>query len=66
MNVNVGILDRVVRAVIGAVFVLLYLNHIVIGVWGTVLLIVGIVLLLTAMIRFCPIYQLFGLNSCPK
>ncbi len=66
MNVNVGTFDRVVRAVLGAVLVLLYLNSFVIGTWGAVLLIIGIVLILTALIRFCPIYQVLGLNSCRR
>lgn len=66
MNANVGKLDRVLRAVIGAVLVLLYLNSVVAGALGIAFLIIGGALILTALIRFCPIYQILGLNSCPK
>lgn len=66
MNVNVGTMDRVVRAIFGAVLVVLYLNGILTGTLGAVLLVGGIVLILTALVRFCPVYQLLGVNSCRR
>lgn len=66
MNVNVGTMDRVVRAIVGAVLVVLYLNGILTGTLGAVLLVGGIVLILTALVRFCPVYQLLGVNSCRR
>lgn len=66
MNFNVGALDRGLRIVIAAVLVILYLNGIVAGKWGMGLLVVAGILFLTAIFRFCPIYRIFGLNSCPR
>jgi hypothetical protein len=66
MNANVGTVDRVLRLILGAVLVALYLYGTVVGGWGIVLLIAGIVLLATALFRFCPIYRLFGANTCGR
>ena len=60
---NVGTFDRFIRALIGLVLVVVPL----LSGWSTALavisIVVGIVLLVTAAISFCPIYALFGLSS---
>lgn len=60
MKANVGGIDRIARALVGLVLVVLAATG-TIGVWGYI----GVVLLGTALIRFCPFYPLLGLNSCP-
>jgi len=62
MQANVGGADRVIRFVIG--LALLSLIFILDGNarwWG----LLGLVPLLTASIRICPLYSVFGINSCP-
>lgn len=66
MKMNVGTLDRVLRVLIGVVLAVLYFNGTVAGGLGVTLLVVGLVLILTALFKFCPIYRVLGLNSCPK
>lgn len=66
MNANVGTLDRIVRIIAGIVLAVLYFNGTLTGTLGVVLLVLGIVLFLTALVKFCPIYRLLGLSSCPK
>ena len=66
MSANVGNLDRILRIVIGVVLAALYLYGTVTGALGVVLLVVGIVLILTALFKFCPIYRILGLNTCPR
>lgn len=66
MNANVGTLDRVLRIVIGIVLAVLYFNGTVAGGLGITLLIVGIVLILTALFRWCPIWKAFGVNTCRR
>ena len=66
MSANVGNLDRILRIVIGVVLAALYLYGTVTGALGVVLLIAGVVLLLTALFKFCPIYRILGLNTCPR
>ncbi|MCL4746987.1 MAG: DUF2892 domain-containing protein [Burkholderiaceae bacterium] len=60
MNVNVGNLDRVLRIVLGLALIGLTLAG-TIGVWGWI----GVVPLLTGAFRFCPLYRLLGLSTCP-
>ncbi|HLK82993.1 MAG TPA: DUF2892 domain-containing protein [Xanthobacteraceae bacterium] len=64
MKVNVGIIDRTVRAVIGLILIA---YAIPVGFpntgWNWVGWI-GIVPLVTAVIGYCPAYSLFGFSSC--
>ncbi|MDF1670792.1 MAG: DUF2892 domain-containing protein [Roseovarius sp.] len=61
MNIsrNMGSLDRAVRFAVGALLIVLTLTG-NIGVWGWL----GLVLVGTAFINFCPIYQILGLKTC--
>lgn len=68
MRINVGTPDRIARIVIGAVLVLLPLvSGLAIfanPVWLWASLIVGAVLIVTGLVRFCPLYAALGLSSC--
>lgn len=60
MTTNIGGLDRVLRIVAGVV--LLVLGAVgPLGWWG----LVGLVPLGTALIGFCPVYPILGINTCP-
>jgi hypothetical protein len=68
MKINVGTPDRIARIILGAVLVLLpffsglglFANPL--WTWGSVA--VGAVLIVTAIVRFCPLYAIFGLSTC--
>jgi Protein of unknown function (DUF2892) len=60
MKNNVGGIDRILRAALGLVLITLAATG-TIGVWGWV----GVVLVATAAISFCPLYPLLGINTCP-
>jgi hypothetical protein len=66
MKKNVGSVDRVVRIVLAALFAVLYFTKTVEGTAGMVLLVLGGIFLATSLISFCPLYAIFGLNTCPK
>lgn len=66
MNKNIGIVDKAIRILIAFVIVGFYVANIVNGVFAIVLLVLAVVLLLTALIRFCPLYWLFGINTWNK
>ncbi|MBP7821484.1 MAG: DUF2892 domain-containing protein [Saprospiraceae bacterium] len=66
MQKNVGSTDRIVRTVVAAVILLLNYLGIISGTLGIVLMIFAIVLVVTSFVRFCPIYTLFGINTCSK
>ncbi len=65
MKKNMGNADRLIRLLLAAIFSYLYFAGIVTGTLGLVLVIVGGVFVLTSLIGFCPLYTIFGLNSCP-
>ena len=56
---NVGTIDRLVRILAGAGLIALAATG-TIGVWGYV----GVVPLLTGLLRTCPAYSLLGINTC--
>lgn len=60
MTKNVGTLDRTLRIVAGLALIGLTLTG-TIGAWGWL----GLVLLATGTIGYCPVYPLLGLNTCP-
>lgn len=59
MKTNVGGIDRILRIVVGLALIALTLTG-TIGVWGWI----GVVLVATAAIGFCPLYPLIGFSSC--
>ena len=65
MKKNMGIADRVIRIVIAVVIAILYFTKTepVTDTVGMVLLVIGAVLLLTALINFCPLYKLLGIKT---
>ena len=66
MKKNIGKTDRIIRLIVAVIFAILYFTETVTGVWGTVLIILAAVMLLTAFIRFCPLYLPCRFSSCKK
>ncbi len=61
MNRNIGTIDRVLRILVG----LAVLSLAFIGPktpWGYA----GLILVVTAVINFCPIYRIIGVNTCSR
>ncbi len=56
--------DRVIRILVALVIGILYLTNAITGTWAYVLLAVAGVFLLTSVVGICPLYSLFGINSC--
>jgi hypothetical protein len=65
MKTNVGNIDRIIRIVIAIVLAGLYFGGIVEGTMGIILVVLATVFTLTAIVGFCPLYTLVGLNTCP-
>lgn len=61
MKANVGVVDQIIRIVIG--LALLSLLLFIESNWKYLGLI-GIVPIFTAFIKFCPLYTLLGINTC--
>ncbi len=65
MTRNMGTVDKIIRIVLGAVFIALGLMGMIKGALAIILGIVGVVFILTSVVSFCPIYALFGFRTCP-
>lgn len=64
MKRNVGLIDRIVRFVIAAVFIALPLTGIVKGNDAIVFYVLAGIVTLTGIMGFCGLYTVCGLNSC--
>jgi hypothetical protein len=66
---NVGPLDRILRLTLGVVLVaapfLLAETFAPLGAWRFAVVAWGVVMLGTAVFRFCPAYTLLGIRTCP-
>ena len=59
LRANIGKADRVIRIVLG----LILISLVFVGPrtpWGWI----GLIPLLTAVVSFCPLYRLIGINTC--
>lgn len=66
---NVGTADRLARIILGLALIALpfILSSIAVtGMTGIAMIAVGAILTVTALIKFCPIYRVFGLRTSPK
>jgi hypothetical protein len=59
MKLNVGGLDRALRIAAGLALIALAVTGTV-GLWGYI----GVVLVLTGAVGFCPAYPILGINPC--
>ncbi|OBX27236.1 Protein of unknown function (DUF2892) [Gelidibacter algens] len=64
MKTNMGKSDRMIRLLIAAVIVILYIANIISGTLGIILLVVAGIFILTSVVSFCPLYALLGMNTC--
>ncbi len=64
MKHNLGSIDRVLRTLLGLGAIAAAIAVGVGTAFGIVLLVVAVVLLGTALVGFCPIYALLGIDSC--
>ena len=68
MTANVGSADRLIRILLGLILVALpFVTSF--GLWTNPIAafgvpVIGAVLIVTALVRFCPLYRLFGMRTC--
>lgn len=60
MKVNVGGIDKILRIVVGVALIIW-----VVALGGPIWAWIGVVPLATGLIGWCPLYPLFGMNTCP-
>ena len=68
LHPNIGSADRILRAIIGLVLIVgTFIPSFPLAsapVLQAIAFIVGVGLLLTALVRFCPLYRLIGVSTC--
>lgn len=63
---NMGKADKIIRLLIAVVLTVLFLNHVITGVFGIVLVILAAVFVLTSLVGTCPLYLPFKINTNKK
>ncbi len=66
MKKNMGYSDRIIRVLIASIIGVLVGTGILTGTLAIVLIVFAGIFLLTSIISFCPLYTIFGMNTCPK
>jgi hypothetical protein len=64
MKKNMGALDKLIRVVVALVAAALVYYEVVTGMYSYILLTITAIFLFTSLIGFCPLYGIFGLNTC--
>ena len=64
MKSNTGNTDRGIRVALAVVAVIAALLVGIGSIAGIILLVVAVVLAVTAAVGFCPLYRVFGINTC--
>ena len=66
MKKNMGTIDRVFRIGLAIVVAILYMNGSITGTVAIILGILAVVLILTSLIGFCPLYVPFKISTIKK
>lgn len=66
MTVNMGKVDRGIRYVLVLVIILLLVTRRINGPLAIVLGIIGLMLLVTAFVSYCPLYRVLGTSTVKK
>jgi len=70
MAINVGTLDRILRAALGlGLLYLALMSDLALfqsAIWRYGAIAIAVVMLVVAMTRVCPLYTIFGLKTCRR
>jgi hypothetical protein len=64
MTKNVGKIDMIIRIILAAVLAYLDLSGMVTGTMSWVVGIAAVLMLITAFVKFCPLYKVLGVDTC--
>ncbi len=64
MKKNMGSTDKIIRFILAAIFVALGYFKVVEGTMTMVLYALAGIFVVTSFINFCPLYTIFGVNTC--
>jgi len=61
-----GTADKTIRVIVAIVVGILIYAEVLTGTLAYVLLALSAIFLITSFLSFCPLYSIFGINSCKK
>ena len=64
LSFNLGGLDRAVRMIVGVVLAAVAYFGILSGTGAIIAYVVAAIAFVTGLVKFCPAYAIFGINSC--
>ncbi len=63
---NVGMIDRVVRIILGIVLIGVVALNMVAAPWSYLVALIGLIALITGVVGTCALYSLLGMNTLGK
>jgi hypothetical protein len=63
---NVGMIDRVIRIILGIILMYLFVGNMVAAPWSYLVVLIGLILLVTGIVGTCPLYSVLGMNTIGK
>lgn len=63
---NIGMIDRVVRIIIGIVLIAVFALNMVAAPWSYLVALIGLIALVTGVIGTCPLYSLLNMSTLEK
>jgi hypothetical protein len=66
MKKNMGTIDRIARAIVAVIIIVLYFAGVLSGTLAIILLVISAVFILTSFISVCPLYLPFGISTKGK
>ncbi len=63
MKPNLGTIERIIRVILGAIFAYLYFAGVVSGTLGIILVVLAVMLVLTGLLSFCPLYYILKFST---
>lgn len=64
MKKNMSNVDKGIRILIAVVIAALYYFNTISGTLAYILMAVAIILLITSLVNFCPLYRVLGISTC--
>ncbi|MCS6820542.1 MAG: DUF2892 domain-containing protein [Microscillaceae bacterium] len=65
MKTNVGRTDKILRIALAIILFVVWIAKGITGTLGIIALLVAVILLATSYMRFCPLYSILGISTCP-
>jgi hypothetical protein len=63
---NVGMIDRVIRVILGIVLIVVFALHKVAAPWSYLILLIGLIALVTGVVGTCALYSILGMSTAEK